>query len=213
VRPLGKELSLAGLTGVQNVPRPDQCCLSCCCLPFTNVVWKFEHGCRNIYTNLCILRDYSCFVWVEALAILVIWVLVAELGSEEKHAPCMYTADRFEGKGCLPFFHADRLWWRFIYRSCQNDQAGFGHEAIQEKSSRVIICTRLQIASRIFFVSIGTVGLRRFSGRANSSFSKKRKRIVPGQVWIPLRSSGSTNTGVWIFETNQFLLVPRPGNR
>ena len=44
-------------------------------------------------------------------------------------------------------------------------------------------CTRLQMALRVFFVSIGTLGWRKFGGRENSSFFTHPKRVVPRQVW------------------------------
>ncbi len=69
--------------------------------------------------------------------------------------------------------------------------------------------------ARFFFVSITTLGLRRFGGRANSRASTHHKRIVPGHVWIPHRNSGRINTPkiARIFETNRMGLVPGPGSK
>jgi len=69
-----------------------------------------------------------------------------------------------------------------------------GHETGPEKASRADIWfTRLKLVLRAFFVSIGTLGVQRLSGRANSWIFMYHKRIVPGQVWIPNRSSGRIN--------------------
>ena len=54
-----------------------------------------------------------------------------------------------------------------------------------------------QVALRAVFVSIGTLGLTRFDGWANSSVFMYDERIVPGHVWIPHRSSGRANASVW----------------
>ena len=71
----------------------------------------------------------------------------------------------------------------------------FGHETGPDKSCRADIwCTRLQIALRAFFVSIGTLGFRRFGGRGNSVAFTYQKLTVTGQVWIPHRSPGRINT-------------------
>ena len=59
----------------------------------------------------------------------------------------------------------------------------FGHEEGADKSSRADTrCTRLRIALLVFFVSTGTLGLRRFGGRTKSWVSTHQKRNVPGQV-------------------------------
>jgi len=61
----------------------------------------------------------------------------------------------------------------------------FGHETIPEKSYRADIrCTRLQLALRVFLVWTGTLGLRRFDGRTNSSVFTHPKIVFPAQVWM-----------------------------
>jgi len=60
-----------------------------------------------------------------------------------------------------------------------------GHEAGPEKSSWADIrCTRFLVDLRVFFVSIGTLGLRIFGDRTNSLVFTCPKRRVPGQVWL-----------------------------
>jgi len=58
----------------------------------------------------------------------------------------------------------------------------FWHETGPEKSCPADIWhTRLQTALRVFFVSVGPLGLRRFGGRANSLVFAHNKQIVPGK--------------------------------
>ena len=71
----------------------------------------------------------------------------------------------------------------------------FWHETNPEKSSRADIwCSRPQIALRVFVVSIGTQGLRRFGNRVKFSVLAHQERIVQGQAWILCRSSGHIDT-------------------
>ena len=75
------------------------------------------------------------------------------------------------------------VFWSFTSGSPQKHV--WGTKQVQQKSSRADIrCTRLRIELRVFFVSIGTLGLRIFGGRTNSSVFNGPERMVPGQVWM-----------------------------
>jgi len=80
------------------------------------------------------------------------------------------------------------------------------HETSPEKASQADIwCARLQTTLRVFFVSIGTLGLRRFGGRANFVGLHFRNTKAELRTHKYFRIAK-------IFETNRMGLVPGPGS-
>ena len=70
-------------------------------------------------------------------------------------------------------------------------QKQFGPKQVQKNHLGLMLgVPGSELVLRVFYVSIGTLGVRTFGGRANSSALTYQKRIVPRQVWIPNRSSG-----------------------